>query len=90
MKALCIRYYPYEPGGYGIDLKYCSYLTGKSYEILDNIYIDAELWYRMKSEHGAPDLFTNEEFKDYFKTPAQMRRDKLQKLEDMRFLGCGD
>ena len=89
MKALCIRYYPYEPG-FGIDLTYCSYLTGKSYEILDTIYVESELWYRMESESSKPDLFSNEEFKDYFKTPAQMRKEKLQKLEDMRFLGCGD
>lgn len=88
MKVLCIRYYPYDPGN-GIELRYCSYLTGKTYEIIDTIYVESKLWYRVKSDNTI-DIFSDEEFKDYFKTPSQMRKDKLQKLEDMRFLGCGD
>lgn len=87
MKVLCIKYYPYEPGN-GIELSYISFLTGKTYEIVDTIYHKGDEWHRVKTEGLTTELFSSIEFIDYFKTPAQMRKEKLQRLEDMRFLGC--
>lgn len=85
MKALCIRYYPYDMG-IGLDSSYCTYLTGKTYEMIETLYHENSSWYVIENESGNMDLFSDEEFKDYFRTPAQMRRDKLQKLEDLNFL----
>lgn len=93
MKALCKQSYPYGDGGGGlgltIDSKHQNFLSGKTYDIIDSIWNNNEQWYVMRKESGGSELFSPSDFPFYFVTMAEMRKDKLQRINDIKFL-CGD
>jgi len=76
MEVICKQYYP----GEFIDIKYQSFLTGRTYKLVDRIYHQNQFYYRIENETGKSDFFSHEEFKDYFYSFSRMRKDKLLKI----------
>jgi len=82
MEAICKNYYPYDvklqPN---IKLSDQSFLTGNTYKITYRNFVNNQNWYQVENENGGRELFTEDEFNDYFLTLSEIRRLKLKKLK---------
>lgn len=85
MKALCKRYYPYEPNDV-ITLSYQTFHTGETYDYEEIYRFNSsgitETWYLVKydDEYAKGELFSEFDFEFYFLSTKKQRKIKLYNL----------
>lgn len=77
-KCICKLDYP-GPGSYQ------TFLSGETYEY-DNIWNETlqEFWYSVKNDIDRFELFSNIDYKDYFISLKELRKQKLNKIKNLR------
>ena len=90
MNAICKKSYPYiESDKYGNTLQSMTFLqtflTGKTYKIINKMFIEGENWYSIKNESDTVELFSETDFNDYFTTIVKIRKEKLQKINKLNY-----
>lgn len=80
MEAICKKDYPFDQNQYKNNMKdFQSFLNGKTYKC-ERFFHNKNYWYRIKNEEDGTDLFSEDEFNDYFLSIAKMRKLKIKKL----------
>jgi hypothetical protein len=77
MEVRCKQYYPYENDDKMIIFQ--SYLTGHTYKA-GKIFHENEIWYHIDDECNHQNLFSPNEFDEYFYSISKHRKEKLKKI----------
>jgi hypothetical protein len=65
----------------GLDIQYQYFLTGNTYKIINKVWSKDRFYYMIENDAFKLDPFDENEFKEYFHTIAEIRKNKLLKLK---------
>jgi hypothetical protein len=78
MNAICKRSYPYDDSDNEYVKRLRIFITGSLYPYI-TMYSQNEIMYRV-GEYG--EIFTKDEFNDYFISEKEIRKEKLKRLNE--------
>ena len=77
MDVIFKKYYPFAEDS---RLFLQTFLTWKTYKIVNSTIYENENWYSIDNEYNTVDMFNQTDFDDYFITKKELRSKKLQKI----------